>query len=130
MIPKGIMRGLQEGFLSRRQYRKDPSSSRNAGGITLPNNPYRFAYDRSSTYLWDTTTIFGDNSGAVALANCPHDTPHSKLCAIKYHSFREHVRAGHLEVKHVKTTDQLADLLTKQPDAQTFLSLRQRLMGG
>ena len=67
--------------------------------------------------------------GAVALANVPKMTPRSKHIAIPYHFFREHVRKNEVEVRHISTDKQLADLLTKGLVEAKFEGLRDKLMG-
>ena len=74
-------------------------------------------------------TLFEDNQGAVTLANVPRMTPRSKHIAIPYHFFREHVKKKEVEVKHISTDDQLADLLTKGLVEVKFKNLRDKLMG-
>ena len=74
-------------------------------------------------------TLFEDNQGAVALANVPKMTPRSKHIAIPYHFFREHVRKNEVEVRHISTDKQLADLLTKGLVEAKFEGLRDKLMG-
>jgi len=74
-------------------------------------------------------TLFKDNQGAVTLANVPKMTPRSKHIAIPYHFFREHVKKKEVEVKYIKTDDQLADLLTKGLVEVKFEGLRDKLMG-
>ena len=74
-------------------------------------------------------TLFEDNQGAVTLANIPKMTPRSKHIAIPYHFFREHVKRKEVEVKHISTENQLADLLTKGLVEAKFENLRDKLMG-
>ena len=74
-------------------------------------------------------TVFEDNQGAIALANVPKMTPRSKHIAIPYHFFREHIRKKEVEVKHISTDEQLADLLTKGLVEVKFQNLRDKLMG-
>ena len=74
-------------------------------------------------------TVFEDNQGAIALANVPKMTPRSKHIAIPYHFFREHIRKKEVEVKHISTDEQLADLLTKGLVEVKFENLRDKLMG-
>ena len=75
------------------------------------------------------STLFEDNQGAVTLANVPKMTPRSKHIAIPYHFFHEEVKKKEVEVKHILTDKQLADLLTKGLVEAKFEGLRDRLMG-
>ncbi len=48
---------------------------------------------------------------------------------IKYHHFREEVNKGTVSMYHVKTEDQMADMLTKPLDQRLFELHRKRMMG-
>lgn len=68
--------------------------------------------------------VFEDNVGALVMAKLPKMRPRTKHLCTRMHHFREHVRDGSIDLEHVDTNDQIADMLTKpQPDA---LFLRQR----
>ena len=54
-----------------------------------------------------------DNKSAIALAKNPIHHDRSKHIDVKYHFIRECVEEGQLELDHVRTLDQLADMLTK-----------------
>jgi len=75
------------------------------------------------------STVFEDNQGAIALANAPRMTPRSKHIGIKYHFFREHVRAGIGRIKYIATEFQIADVFTKGLTVIKFQRLRKMLMG-
>jgi hypothetical protein len=66
--------------------------------------------------------------GALTLANCPHDTPHSKFYALKLHHFKSHVGKT-LDIQKIDTKEQLADIFTKGLVAETFVYLRAKIMG-
>jgi hypothetical protein len=61
------------------------------------------------------STVWEDNEAALTLAitDPPRMTPRSKHIAIKYHWFRKHLKVGFVEIKHVTTHLQKADILTK-----------------
>ena len=62
----------------------------------------------------DTTLpIFGDNRGAISLANTPGCTQKSKHLDVRYFFVQQKVEEGRISVHWVVTTEQLADLLTK-----------------
>ena len=60
------------------------------------------------------TTTFGDNVGALHLANNPATTPNSKHIDIRHHFLRERVANGEFRVVHVGSDLQHADFLTKR----------------
>lgn len=68
-----------------------------------------------------------DNVGATYL--CSNPVLHSKMkhISLDYHFVREQVRDGKLQVSHVSTKDQLADLLTKPLPRAKFEELRSKM---
>lgn len=61
----------------------------------------------------DRVVLYGDNERANELSeNFLHHT-RAKHIGVHYHYVRERVREGELEIRHVPSKDNLADLLTK-----------------
>jgi hypothetical protein len=75
------------------------------------------------------STVFEDNASAVQLATMPKMTPRSKHIALHYHFFREHITKGEVDVQHVSTDLQIADILTKGLGDTKFEKLRKLMMG-
>jgi transposase InsO family protein len=65
-----------------------------------------------------------DSTSAISVAKNP--VLHSKMkhIDVRYHFLRDHVEKGDIELKHVDTSLQLADILTKPLDQATFARLR------
>ena len=61
------------------------------------------------------TKVYEDNEGALKLATGPLGkiTPHSKHFAVKYHWFREKLEEHNIEILHITTDLQKADIFTK-----------------
>ena len=59
------------------------------------------------------TTVFTDSQSAKTLAENPIFHPKTKHIEVKYHFIREKVLEGKFILKHVSTTDMIADVLTK-----------------
>jgi hypothetical protein len=74
-------------------------------------------------------TAFEDNEGAIEMARCPKMRPRTKHLNIKYHHFREAVANGEIEIKHIRSKLQIADLLTKALIFKLFDKLRSLIMG-
>jgi hypothetical protein len=55
--------------------------------------------------------------------------PRTKHLNIKYHHFREEVSKGTVSIYHVKTEDQIADMLTEPLDPKLFEAQRKKMMG-
>ena len=73
-------------------------------------------------------TLWCDNISAIALANNPVFHTRSKHIEVDYHFIREKLAANLLTLKHISSTDQLADLFTKPLPVSRFLFLRDKLM--
>ena len=72
--------------------------------------------------------IFGDNEGSRAIASNPSSASRSKHIDVKLHFIRGLVRAGEIQIIHVGTEDQHADILTKALWRKTFVVHRAALM--
>jgi len=70
------------------------------------------------------STLLVDNEGVVANASMFASTLKKKHYAISFHRVRESVAAGHVALAHIGTKFNLADILTKPLDKQTFVALR------
>jgi hypothetical protein len=73
--------------------------------------------------------IFEDNEGAIEIAKVPKMRPRTKHLNIKYHHFREEVRKGNVSIYHVRTEDQMAEMLTKPLEEATFETHQRKMMG-
>jgi hypothetical protein len=69
-----------------------------------------------------------DNKSAIALCKNPVHHDRSKHIDTKFHYIRDSIEAGQLDVDHVRTEEQLADILTKALGFVRFIELR-RLLG-
>ena len=61
----------------------------------------------------DATIIHVDNRSAIELAKNPVNHERSKHIDVRFHFIREHVKEGNVELKHVASKDQVADIFTK-----------------
>ncbi|KAM3316432.1 hypothetical protein ACQJBY_034506 [Aegilops geniculata] len=68
-----------------------------------------------------------DNKSAIELSKNPVHHERSKHIDLRYHYIRECVEERKVEVEHVRTEDQLADILTKSLGRAKFMELRCRL---
>ncbi len=75
------------------------------------------------------STVFEDNNSALELAKCPRMRPRTKHIAVKYHFFRDHVQNGNINIEHICTNIQVADILTKLLPRPAFESLRHLMVG-
>jgi hypothetical protein len=79
-------------------------------------------------------TVHEDNLSAISMAESLKFTPRTKHIAIKYHHFRSRVqtsfnKSGDIRLKYISTKKQLADILTKPLDDDSFFKLRHMLCG-
>lgn len=72
------------------------------------------------------TTIYVDNTAAIAMARSTDGTSRAKHIDLRYHFIRDHIEHGAISIKHVRSADQLADYMTKPLATQTFANLVRR----
>ena len=68
--------------------------------------------------------IFGDNQGAIALAQNPQLHARTKHIAIQHHFVREQQGAGTVDLQYIPTEGQVADGLTKALPKDRFIAFR------
>ncbi|XP_020691953.1 uncharacterized protein LOC110106394 [Dendrobium catenatum] len=73
------------------------------------------------------TTIFCDNTSAIALANNPVFHARTKHIEIDYHFISEHIHRQAIAIAHIATADQTAYILTKSLLPPRFQELRAKL---
>jgi hypothetical protein len=80
--------------------------------------------------LWDfgynlsKVPLLCDNESAIRMADNPIEHNRTKHIDIWHHFLRDHQQKGDIEVYHISTENQLADIFTKPLDEKTFCRLR------
>jgi len=74
-----------------------------------------------------TVKLLMDNMSAIALSKNPVHHGRSKHIDTKYHFLRECIEDGNVEVDHIGTAEQLADIFTKSLGRVKFIELRSAL---
>jgi hypothetical protein len=74
-----------------------------------------------------TVKLLMDNMSAIALSRNPVHHERSKHIDTKFHFLRECIEDGKVEVDHIGTADQLADIFTKSLGRIKFIELRSAL---
>ena len=72
-------------------------------------------------------TILNNNAGAIAFSSNPAHHNRSKHIVLRHHFLHEKVAEGIVNLAHVPSADNLADLLTKPLPRDTFDQLRERI---
>jgi hypothetical protein len=77
------------------------------------------------------TTVHEDNTGCITLALLEPGriTPRSKHYAVRTHWFRSHLAPNQIEITHVESARQKADILTKPLGKTRFEAVRLLLCG-
>ena len=70
---------------------------------------------------FDKMPLLCDNDSAVKIANNPVKHSRTKHIDIRHHFLRDHVGKGDIEISHIPTEDQLADIFTKPLDEGRFI---------
>jgi hypothetical protein len=85
--------------------------------------------DFNTDFIEEPTPICEDNQGAIALSLNPVFHERSKHIKVKYFYVRDCVQQGEIKLHYVRTTKQLADVLTKATTKGTFDSMIDTLTG-
>ncbi len=75
----------------------------------------------------EATEIFVDNKSTIALAKNPVFHDRSKHIDTRYHFLGDCIVKNKVQVKYVKTHDQVVDIFTKPLKYDTFSKLRMML---
>lgn len=76
----------------------------------------------------DCTTLYLDNQSAIKLINNPVYHKKTKHIDVKYNFIREKVEQKLINIKFVKSSDQLADVFTKALPAVKFINIRDQIL--
>ena len=74
------------------------------------------------------STIFEDNTGCLSLAKAKRMNPRTKHIATQYHRWHQHATEDNgIEIKHIRSEMQKADIMTKGLRREIFLCIRHLL---
>ena len=73
--------------------------------------------------------LAGDNAGVISNASTPDATLKKKHIALSYHTVRESVSAGIISPHQISSKNNIADLLTKSLDRNTFMEHTGKVLG-
>jgi hypothetical protein len=74
------------------------------------------------------TVIFCDNQSSITLAHNPHHHARTKHIDVRHHVIRDQVASMVLQLEHVPSSDNLADVLTKPLSASVFSKFQPHLI--
>ena len=73
---------------------------------------------------------FEDNKSCITVSRAPSMTSRTRHINVKYQTFRSYIdKDKGIEIEHVDTTEQTADMFTKGLCSKLFTKLREKLMG-
>jgi hypothetical protein len=75
----------------------------------------------------DKVPLFCDNESAIKISYNPVQHSKTKHIKIRHHFIRDHVKHGEIDIIHVGTQEQLADIFMKPLDEARFRELRHEL---
>ena len=73
---------------------------------------------------FDHVPLLCDSTSAISVAKNPVLHSKTKHIDIRFHFLRDHVERGDIDLVHIDTYHQVADILTKPLDLATFVRLR------
>jgi hypothetical protein len=82
---------------------------------------------RDFGYNLSKVPLLCDNESAIRLADNPVEHSHTKHIDIQHHFLRDHQQRGDIDIYHICTENQLADIFTKPLDEKRFCRLRSEL---
>ena len=88
----------------------------------------QFEYPNADTAQGDATSLWCDNSGAVAIGNDAGSLGRSKHIARRARFLTEALGSGEIRLRHVAGAWQLADVLTKPLERRRFVTLTEHMM--
>jgi hypothetical protein len=112
-------------------------SSKKQTSVALPTGEVEYvaAGQCCAQVLWMRQTLhdFGynmskvpllcDNESAIRLADNPIEHSRTKHVDIRHHFLRDHQQRGDIDIYHISTETQLADIFTKPLDEKRFCKL-------
>jgi hypothetical protein len=82
---------------------------------------------RDFGYNLSKVLLLCDNDSAISLADNPIKHSRTKHIDIRHHLLRDHQQMGDIDIYHISTENQLADIFTKPLDEKRFCRLRSEL---
>jgi hypothetical protein len=74
-------------------------------------------------YNLSKVRLLCDNESAIRLVDNPVEHSRTKHIDIQHHFLRDHQQKGHIDVYHISTENQLADIFNKPLDEKRFLQV-------
>jgi hypothetical protein len=78
-------------------------------------------------YNLSKVPLLCDNESAILLADNPVEHSRTKHIDIRHHFLRDYHQRGDIDIYHISTENQLADIFTKPLDKKRFCRLRGEL---
>jgi hypothetical protein len=82
---------------------------------------------RDFGYNLSKVPLLCDNGSAIRLADNPVEHSRTKHIDIRHHFLRDHQQRGDIDIYHISTENQLANIFTKPLDKKRFCRLRSEL---
>jgi hypothetical protein len=86
-----------------------------------------FTITKTSTLT--TSMVYEDNASCIVVATTDSTRLRTKHIALKWHHFKDQIKAGHIKILKINSQDNWADILTKPLTKQKHSYLRNLIMG-
>ena len=116
------------------------SRRQNCVALSTMESEYIAASDSSREAVWlrrltaqigavqkSPTNLYCDNKSAIAITHNPEHHSRSKHIDVKYHFLRDQQSNGTINISHISSESQLADIFTKPLSSNRFCILRSQL---
>jgi hypothetical protein len=83
---------------------------------------------RDFGYNLSKVPLLCNNESAICLVDNPFEHSRTKHIDIRHHFLRDHQQMGDIDIYHISTENQLADIFTKPLDEKRFCRLHSELI--
>lgn len=96
---------------------------------SLVKTPLSPAFNTIKTSTLETSCIYEDNAFCNVITTTDSTRPRTKHIALKWHHFKDQIKAGYIKVIKINSQDNCASIFTKSLTGQNHCYFRELIMG-